>query len=44
MGSSVTGKTMLLDVLALRENSGEIGGEVRLNRYLQYPNSPHRCR
>jgi ABC-type multidrug transport system ATPase subunit len=34
MGSSGAGKTTLMDVLALRKNSGEIEGEVRLNGHL----------
>jgi ABC-type multidrug transport system ATPase subunit len=34
---AVTGKTTLMDVLALRKTSGEITGEVHLNGHLQEP-------
>jgi ABC-type lipoprotein export system ATPase subunit len=43
MGSSGAGKTTLMDVLALRKNSGEITGEIRLNGHLQEKNSFRRC-
>jgi ABC-type multidrug transport system ATPase subunit/ABC-type multidrug transport system permease subunit len=43
MGSSGAGKTTLMDVLALRKQSGVIEGEVRLNGHLQDPNSFRRC-
>lgn len=43
MGSSGAGKTTLMDVLALRKNSGEIEGEVCLNGHLQEEKSFRRC-
>lgn len=43
MGSSGAGKTTLMDVLALRKNSGEVEGEVRLNGHLQEEQSFRRC-
>lgn len=38
-----TGKTTLMDVLAMRKNTGEISGEVRLNGHLQEEISFRRC-
>lgn len=43
MGSSGAGKTTLMDVLAMRKNSGEITGEIRLNGHLQEERSFRRC-
>lgn len=43
MGSSGAGKTTLMDVLALRKNSGEITGDVRLNGHRQEEESFRRC-
>jgi ABC-type multidrug transport system fused ATPase/permease subunit len=43
MGSSGAGKSTLLDVLAMRKTSGTVGGEVRLNGWLQEQSSFRRC-
>lgn len=43
MGSSGAGKTTLMDVLALRKNSGDIVGDVRLNGHPQEEFSFRRC-
>jgi ABC-type multidrug transport system ATPase subunit len=40
---SFKGKTTLMDCLALRKNTGEISGEVRLNGHLQDEKSFRRC-
>ena len=43
MGSSGAGKTTLMEVLALRKNSGEIEGEIRVNGHPQEKNCFRRC-
>ena len=43
MGSSGAGKTTLMEVIALRKQSGKIDGEVRLNGHLQESASFRRC-
>lgn len=43
MGSSGAGKTTLMDVVAMRKESGTIEGEIRLNGFLQERQSFLRC-
>ena len=43
MGSSGAGKTTLMDVVAMRKNSGAIQGDVRLNGFPQEAVSFRRC-
>lgn len=43
MGSSGAGKTTIMDVIAMRKNTGEITGEIRLNGHLQEEVSFRRC-
>lgn len=43
MGSSGAGKTTLMDVIAMRKNSGTVGGEVFLNGYPQEATAFRRC-
>mmetsp|Transcript_30603 Transcript_30603/g.46305 ORF Transcript_30603/g.46305 Transcript_30603/m.46305 type:complete len:1119 (-) Transcript_30603:2392-5748(-) len=43
VGSSGAGKTTLMDVISLRKTSGNVGGEVRLNGFLQERESFLRC-
>ena len=38
-----TGKTTIMDVIAMRKNTGEITGEIRLNGHLQEEISFRRC-
>jgi ABC-type lipoprotein export system ATPase subunit len=43
MGSSGAGKTTLMDVVAMRKNSGTVQGDVRLNGFPQEAESFRRC-
>jgi ABC-type Mn2+/Zn2+ transport system ATPase subunit len=43
MGSSGAGKTTLMDVVAMRKNSGTVHGDVRLNGFPQEGESFRRC-
>ena len=37
------GKTTLMDVIALRKNTGSVTGEIRINGFLQEPGAFRRC-
>jgi len=43
MGESGAGKTTLMDVIAMRKNSGKIFGEIRINGFVQEKASFRRC-
>uniref|UniRef100_A0A7S1V0Y6 ABC transporter domain-containing protein n=1 Tax=Grammatophora oceanica TaxID=210454 RepID=A0A7S1V0Y6_9STRA len=43
MGSSGAGKTTLMDVIALRKNSGTVTGDIRLNGFEQEAMTFRRC-
>ena len=43
MGESGAGKTTLMDVIALRKQSGHITGEITINGFPQVPQSFRRC-
>eukprot|EP00536_Pseudo-nitzschia_multiseries_P002021 jgi/Psemu1/182647/e_gw1.27.166.1 len=43
MGESGAGKTTLMDVIALRKNSGTVSGEIRINGFPQEKSSFRRC-
>ena len=43
MGESGAGKTTLMDVIAMRKNSGKIFGDIRINGFVQEKSSFRRC-
>ncbi|VEU39363.1 unnamed protein product [Pseudo-nitzschia multistriata] len=43
MGESGAGKTTLMDVIALRKNSGTVAGDIRINGFPQEQSSFRRC-
>uniref|UniRef100_A0A7S4ACS2 ABC transporter domain-containing protein n=1 Tax=Pseudo-nitzschia australis TaxID=44445 RepID=A0A7S4ACS2_9STRA len=43
MGESGAGKTTLMDVIALRKNSGTVSGDIRINGFSQEKSSFRRC-